>query len=36
VRGRGTLAPVDPPRELVATGLYRWVRNPMYVASSAR
>jgi protein-S-isoprenylcysteine O-methyltransferase Ste14 len=31
VRGRGTLAPVDPPRELVAEGLYRWVRNPMYV-----
>jgi protein-S-isoprenylcysteine O-methyltransferase Ste14 len=31
VRGRGTLAPVDPPKELVAVGLYRWVRNPMYV-----
>jgi protein-S-isoprenylcysteine O-methyltransferase Ste14 len=31
VRGRGTLAPVDPPTELVAVGLYRWVRNPMYV-----
>jgi len=31
VRGRGTLAPVDPPKELVAEGLYRWVRNPMYV-----
>lgn len=31
VRGRGTLAPVDPPRELVSEGLYRWVRNPMYV-----
>jgi protein-S-isoprenylcysteine O-methyltransferase Ste14 len=31
VRGRGTLAPVDPPRTLVAVGLYRWVRNPMYV-----
>ena len=31
VRGRGTLAPVDPPRELVAGGLYRWVRNPMYL-----
>jgi protein-S-isoprenylcysteine O-methyltransferase Ste14 len=31
VRGRGTLAPVDPPRELVAAGLYRFVRNPMYV-----
>lgn len=31
VRGRGTLAPVDPPTELVAAGLYRWVRNPMYL-----
>lgn len=30
-RGRGTLSPVDPPERLVVTGLYRWVRNPMYV-----
>jgi protein-S-isoprenylcysteine O-methyltransferase Ste14 len=30
-RGRGTLAPIDPPKELVVTGLYRYVRNPMYV-----
>lgn len=29
--GRGTHVPLDPPRHLVATGLYRWVRNPMYV-----
>jgi protein-S-isoprenylcysteine O-methyltransferase Ste14 len=32
VRGRGTLAPVDPPRELVIAGLYRYVRNPMYLS----
>lgn len=31
VAGRGTLAPVDPPKELVVRGLYRYVRNPMYV-----
>ena len=29
--GRGTLAPVDPPRELVVRGLYCYVRNPMYL-----
>jgi len=31
-RGRGTPAPIAPPQELVASGLYRYVRNPMYVA----
>ena len=30
--GRGTLSPADPPRHLVVRGLYRYVRNPMYVA----
>jgi len=30
-RGRGTPAPFDPPRHLVIAGLYRYVRNPMYV-----
>jgi protein-S-isoprenylcysteine O-methyltransferase Ste14 len=29
--GRGTPAPFDPPRHLVVAGLYRYVRNPMYV-----
>src|SRR5262245_59902898 len=29
--GRGTPAPFDAPRHLVVKGLYRWVRNPMYV-----
>lgn len=32
VAGKGTLAPWDPPRSLVVVGLYRWSRNPMYVA----
>lgn len=27
--GKGTLAPWDPPRQLVVTGMYRYVRNPM-------
>jgi len=30
--GRGTPAPVAPTQELVVGGLYRFVRNPMYVA----
>lgn len=32
-RGRGTAAPYDPPRALVVQGLYRYVRNPMYVCA---
>ena len=31
VAGKGTLAPWDPPRRLVVVGLYRYLRNPMYV-----
>lgn len=30
--GRGTPAPIDPPKVLVARGPYRVVRNPMYVS----
>jgi protein-S-isoprenylcysteine O-methyltransferase Ste14 len=33
--GRGTLAPIDPPRFVVRGGAYRVVRNPMYVANVA-
>lgn len=31
VRRTRTPAPIDPPKVLVARGLYRVVRNPMYV-----
>ena len=31
VEGRGTPAPTAPTQTLVIGGLYRWVRNPMYV-----
>jgi protein-S-isoprenylcysteine O-methyltransferase Ste14 len=32
LQGMGTPAPVAPPQRLVVTGLYRHVRNPMYVS----
>jgi protein-S-isoprenylcysteine O-methyltransferase Ste14 len=33
VTGRGTPAPVDPPRTLVVRGPYRVVRNPIYMSA---
>jgi protein-S-isoprenylcysteine O-methyltransferase Ste14 len=35
VEGIGTPAPMAPPEHLVVGGLYRHVRNPMYVAVAA-
>jgi protein-S-isoprenylcysteine O-methyltransferase Ste14 len=34
-RGGGTPAPFDAPREFVAAGPYRFVRNPMYIGGLA-
>jgi len=31
VKGQGTPAPIDPPKNLVVSGLYRYTRNPMYL-----
>ena len=33
--GRGTPVPIEPPENLVIKGLYRYSRNPMYVAQVA-
>lgn len=35
IHGRGTHAPFDPPRQMVARGIYRHVRNPMYLLYTA-
>jgi len=32
LEGRGTPAPIAPPRNLVVSGLYRFVRNPIYIS----
>ena len=32
VSGKGTLAPWNPPQNLVIIGLYRFTRNPMYIS----
>jgi protein-S-isoprenylcysteine O-methyltransferase Ste14 len=34
-RGEGTPYPPDPPRKLVISGLYRFVRNPIYLGALA-
>lgn len=33
--GHGTPAPILPPQRLVVVGMYRYVRNPMYVGFAA-
>ena len=31
--GKGTISPLDPTKKLVAKGLYRYSRNPMYIGA---
>lgn len=31
ISGKGTPAPIDPPKRLVIRGPYHYVRNPMYI-----
>ena len=33
-RGGATGAPSDPTKHLVVTGIYRWVRNPIYLGGT--
>lgn len=32
-KGQGTPIPLEPPKQLVIQGLFRYVRNPMYVGA---
>jgi protein-S-isoprenylcysteine O-methyltransferase Ste14 len=32
-KGRGTPAHIDPPKQLIINGLYRYVRNPIYLGA---
>jgi protein-S-isoprenylcysteine O-methyltransferase Ste14 len=34
ITGRGTPSPLDPPKTLVGGGLYRFLRNPIYVSAT--
>lgn len=31
ILGRGTPAPIEPPKKLVVSGLYKYSRNPIYI-----
>lgn len=35
VQGKGSPIPFSPTKELVVTGIYRYVRNPIYIAGSS-